>query len=565
MKSLNRIYTFPSYAIVSGNVADAIKNSAWRYHIIGFLPIAALYLILGFYQINNQSLWTDEVISVGRIAADKPISTLLYSQSAVYFFLLDLWTQTAGKSEFALRSLSVLLGLAAVCLTYRFAINVFNLRTALFAAFLLATSPYLIWYAQEVRYVALLLVTSLGMTYSFHRALSTNGCRWWVLYSITSALGLFTFVTVGFLVIAHGLFLLYRRSSRALLMKWAASQVIVILVFASYFVHRTSRELAVVISKAPSITSHDQVRSRETLPVTDIIGTIPYTFYAFSVGFSLGPSLEELHVSRSINVLLNHSWTLVPTAVLFAFLFVKGLVRLRQEKDAATLLFLWLGVPIVGTLTVAILTTYHVYNTRYVAMALPAYILVLARAIAGFRRPRIQIGMLVSILCVNSLSLAGYYFNPQYAREDTRSAAQYLGSAGRPGELILVVGDATALRYYYKGELAIVRVHSQSTNNGSDVAENLQERVKNHHRLWLVEIRPWETDPKGNVKMALGRLYRLIQHKFFPGVNIYELSSDEIALNTTERVESLRNTTILMGNSSMLLQFVFKTIASVLH
>jgi mannosyltransferase len=526
MKSLNRIYMFPSYAIVSGNVADAIKNSAWRYHIIGFLPIAALYLILGFYQINNQSLWTDEVISVGRIAADKPISTLLYSQSAVYFLLLDLWTQAAGKTEFALRSLSVLLGLAAICLTYRLAHNVFNLRTALFAAFLLATSPYLIWYAQEVRYVALLLVTSLGMTYSFHRALSTSGWRWWLLYSITSALGLFTFVTVAFLVIAHGLFLLCRRSGRALLTKWVASQVIVILVFAAYFVHRTSRELAVVISKAPSIASHEQVRSRETLPVTDIMGTIPYTFYAFSVGFSLGPSLEELHVSRSINVLLNHSWTLVPTAVLFASLLVIGLVRLWQEKDTATLLFLWLGVPIVGTVTVAIMTTYHVYNTRYVAMALPAYILVLARAIAGFRRPRIQIGMLVSVLCVNSLSLASYYFNPQYAREDSRSAAQYLGSAGRPGQIILVVGDATALRYYYKGDLAIVRVHRQSTNNGSDVAENLQELVKNHHRLWLVEIRPWETDPKGNVKKALGRLYRLIQHKFFPGVNIYEFSSD---------------------------------------
>ena len=135
MKSQNRIYMFPSYAIVSGNVVDAIKNSAWHYHIIGFLPIAALYLILGFYQINNQSLWTDEVISVGRIAADKPISTLLYSQSAVYFLLLDLWTQAAGKTEFALRSLSVLLGLAAICLTYRLAHNLFNLRTALFPRF----------------------------------------------------------------------------------------------------------------------------------------------------------------------------------------------------------------------------------------------------------------------------------------------------------------------------------------------------------------------------------------------------------------------------------------------
>jgi uncharacterized membrane protein len=379
----------------------------------------------------------------------------------------------------------------------------------------------LIWYAQEVRYVALLLVTSLGMTYSFHRALSTSGWRWWLLYSITSALGLFTFVTVIFLIIAHGLLLLCRRSDRALLTKWAAIQVIIILVFAAYFVHITGRQLAVVISKAPSIASHEKVRSRETLPVTDIMGTIPYTFYAFSVGFSLGPSLEELHESRSITVLLNHSWILVPTGVLFTSLFGIGLRRLREDKDKASFLLLWLGMPIIGAFTVAIMTTYHVYNTRYVAMALPAYILVLARAIAGFRRSRIQIGMLVSVLCVNGLSLAGYYFNPQYAREDSRSAAQYLGSAARPGEVILVVGNATALRYYYKGDLAIVRVHRQSTNNGSDVAENLQELVKSHHRLWLVEIRPWEVDPKGKVKAALDSHARPGEHRTFPGVEIH--------------------------------------------
>lgn len=520
MKSQNRIYMFPSYAIVSGNVADAIKNSAWRYHIIGFLPIAALYLILGSYQINNQSLWTDEVISVGRIAADKPISTLLYSQSAVYFLLLDLWTQAAGKTEFALRSLSVLLGLAAICLTYRLAHNVFNLRTALFAAFLLATSPYLIWYAQEVRYVALLLVTSLGMTYSFHRALSTSGWRWWLLYSITSALGLFTFVTVAFLVIAHGLFLLCRRSGRALLTKWVASQVIVILVFAAYFVHRTSRELAVVISKAPSIASHEQVRSRETLPVTDIMGTIPYTFYAFSVGFSLGPSLEELHESRSLASLLSHSWILVPTAVLFASLFVIGLRRLRQDKDIASFLLLWLGVPIIGAFTVATLTTYHVYNTRYVALVLPAYLIILAAGLASIRRRLIQIFLFASLLVVNGISLSNYYFDTRYAKADARATAKYLETRAQAGDIILAVGSATALRHYYKGSLPIETIDARG-RNGDLVARTLRELVSQSKRLWLVEIRSWERDPKRRVKPILDDLSGRPDHKPFSGVDIY--------------------------------------------
>jgi hypothetical protein len=130
--------------------------------------------------------------------------------------------------------------------------------------------------------------------------------------------------------------------------------------------------------------------------------------------------------------------------------------------------------------------------------------------------------MLVSVLCVNGLSLAGYYFNPQYAREDSRSAAQYLGSAARPGEVILVVGNATALRYYYNGDLPIVRMHRrQPMNNEPGVAQNLQELVKKYDRLWLVEIRPWEGDPKGKVKATMDNLFSVDQHKAFSGVNIH--------------------------------------------
>ena len=110
----------------------------------------------------------------------------LKSQSPLYFFLLWIWGETVGMTEFALRSLSALLGLAALGLTYATGLLLFNRRTALIGAVLLATSPYFIWYAQEIRYVTLLLVTSLAMTYSFYRALTSRGSRWWWLYGATS-------------------------------------------------------------------------------------------------------------------------------------------------------------------------------------------------------------------------------------------------------------------------------------------------------------------------------------------------------------------------------------------
>ena len=167
-----------SLVTMTGNTAAQSASSmaagaeqTWHRHVVALLPIAALYLILGFYQIDDQSLWTDEVISVERIASGEPISTRIISQSPLYFFLLDLWGETVGMTEFALRSLSALLGLVALGLTYAIGLSLVSRRTALIATVLLATSPYFIWYAQEIRYVMLLLVTSLAMTYSFYRAL----------------------------------------------------------------------------------------------------------------------------------------------------------------------------------------------------------------------------------------------------------------------------------------------------------------------------------------------------------------------------------------------------------
>jgi uncharacterized membrane protein len=400
----------------------------------------------------------------------------------------------------------------------------FNRRIAVVGTVLLATSPYFIWYAQEVRYVTLMLVASLAMTYSFYRALSTSGWHWWALYSITSALALFTFVTVVFLILVHGLFLLSRSSGRPFLKKWVGSQLIIIFAFAVY-VKGTADRLTAVGAKRPSIVSAEQVRSIENLPLMDLVGTIPYTFFAFSVGFSLGPSLKELHESRSLDSLLSHSWTLVPTAVLFASLFVIGLRRLRQDKDRASFLLLWLGVPIIGAFTVASMTTYHVYNTRYVALVLPAYLIILAVGLAGIRRRQIRVSLLASLLVVNSISLYNYYFDARYARADVRAAAKYLEAGGQSRDIILSVGNSTALRYYYKGGLPIEIVDARGADDRV-LAENLQKVAKDHDRLWLVDIRGWETDREGKAKAALEKIYGPVEPKRFPGVTVstYDLA-----------------------------------------
>jgi uncharacterized membrane protein len=505
-------------------VSNAIGTGySWCRLHVGLIAISALYLVLCFFHIGHQSLWTDEVISVHRTDAFTSLWSRVNSQSPAYFNLLGLWTEGFGTTEWALRSLSALVGLGAIWLVYVIGLRFFDRRIALLAALLLGTSPFFIWYAQEVRYITLLIVASLAMTYSFQRAVSASGWQWWLLYGLTTALALFTFVTVLFLVLAHGLYLLCSGSHRRLLKPWLVSQLIIILLFAAWFVARPGNRVGKLLVQRPTVVSPDQVRSRDRLPLTDLIGAIPYTFFTFTAGFSLGPSLRELHESRSLGTLLSHAPTLIALAALFGFLFVLGLAQLRQERRVGLFLLLWLGVPIVGVFMAATMTTYHPYNARYVAMALPAYLFILALGIAAIRSSQVRLALAAAVLLVHALSLYNYYFDSRYGREDARAAARYLESEAREG-IILVVGHSHALQYYYKGGLPVQTIDARNRNDDL-AAGQLRELLGRFNRLWLVEIRSWQRDPKGRVKASLDKLAGRSQHKYFSGVDVYSYNS----------------------------------------
>ena len=247
---------------------------------------------------------------------------------------------------------------------------------------------------------------------------------------------------------------------------------------------------------------------------------LPYTFFAFSTGFSLGPSLRELHVSSFLAALLPYALILAISGLLFGTLFILGITAIWRQSETREFLLSWLAVPILGALSVSALIPGLAYNVRYVAMGFPAYILILALGIASLRRPFMRMALLTAVLVINGLSLANYYHNPQYSREDARSAARYLEAEAHAGDIIAVVGNTTALRYYYHGSLPIVAWGKATFNTQAALTDPLQELSRDYKQLWLVEIRPWEMDPEGMVKTVLNERHQLREHKALPGVDI---------------------------------------------
>ena len=134
--------------------------------------------------------------------------------------------------------------------------------------------------------------------------------------------------------------------------------------------------------------------------------------------------------------------------------------------------------------------------------------------------------LLGAVLAVHGTALANYYFDPRYAREDTRAAAQYLESAAGPRDVVLVVGTASSLPHYYRGNLALVDFTNLQPV-GQPLREKLRNLTANHDRLWLVQIRPWQVDRSGTIRAALDDTYARGSKQDFSGVEIYSYRISE--------------------------------------
>lgn len=111
-----------------------------------------------------QMLWYDEAYTAMLAhlpAGDMIAATLRDVHPPTYYFLPLLSSRVFGWNEFSLRLPSLLLGVLAIYLAYRFAANLFDHRIGIIAASIVALNPFMIYYSDEARMYALLTVSVL--------------------------------------------------------------------------------------------------------------------------------------------------------------------------------------------------------------------------------------------------------------------------------------------------------------------------------------------------------------------------------------------------------------------
>jgi len=170
----------------------------------------------------DQELFDNRIITAGELQKFqrlKPQSTAVDTirslaiedpqHPPLYFLMARFWMEMFGGSLTASRSLPALLSLLGLPLMYKLGLELFDSRlAAILAAILLALSPFDILFAQTARQYSLLTVVVIASSCWLLLALRRSNWHHWLVYSITSAVGLYTHPFFGLTLIAHGVYVL---------------------------------------------------------------------------------------------------------------------------------------------------------------------------------------------------------------------------------------------------------------------------------------------------------------------------------------------------------------------
>jgi mannosyltransferase len=361
--------------------------------VIGLTALAAA---LRFPTLGLQSYRHDEAVTAGRVLVSSLSGTMHLvwtseSTPPLYYVLAWAWSHLFGVHEIGLRSLSALFGTATVPVAYLAGRELVGRRTGLVVAAIVAVNPMLVWYSQDARAYALLVLLTTAALLFFLRARRSGSARDLGCWAVFSALALATHYFAFFgLAIEAALLLLTVRPLRRVLAALAGIAL-------------------AGLALAPIALHQARGKNNDWIASFGMAGRLRETAISFFVGEA---------------GLLKHA--LAPMA-LFAAAVALLLWRggERERRGAAVALT-------IGGGSLAIALAFAALGQDYVLERnlLPALIPLALVAAAGIAAPRSgRLGIAVgAALVLYSLAFCVYSdFRPALQREDWRRVAREIG------------------------------------------------------------------------------------------------------------------------------------------
>jgi hypothetical protein len=401
--------------------------------------LTGLALAVRFASLGVQSYHHDEVITVARVLPGSFADMLRAvrdseSNPPLYYVLAWAWAKAFGSGEVGIRSLSALFGAATVPVVFLAAREALSARAGLIAAAIVAVNPMLIWYSQEARsYALLVLFGSLSLLF-FLRALRQQRGSDLALWTLTSAAALCSHYFAVFAVAVEAAWLLV-----ALRGRWRS----VLPAIAGVGLAG--------LALLPLISAQVNPKHIGWIDATPLPGRFVQAGVSFLAG-ETGHVIAEPPRER---------YALIPLAAVAIALLLLALRGSKGERRAALPpLAVGLGVGLLAAVAALVGKDYVVERNLLPALVPLVVVFAIGCAAQGARR----LGNVCAVLlCAYWLGFAVYVARtPNLQRPDFRGLAERLGP---PSVQRAIVGwklAADPIRYYlggsrriYSGELPL--------------------------------------------------------------------------------------------------------------
>jgi hypothetical protein len=412
------------------------------------LTVGALFRLMQY--LGNRSIWLDEALVVPSIL--KPSLAEILNPLVAnplpfgFLFLERLATDAFGTHELVLRLLPLVAGLASLALFYAVAKRTISAGAVPIAASLFALSPFLIYYASELKQyssdVAVTLLVLLLALKIHHRGLTTRRTLAWGIASfIGIAVSLTAVFSIAGAVLVLGVAAIRSRNWRAVLRLVLASVpagVLFILPYAAALMAPAG-----VASTGPSYVSAFWSSGFMPLPPRSVaeLAWFPHTFARIFE--------DPLGLIQNTNAALGR---LLAAVGMVVFLAGAGWLAVRNR-----MVFALLMAPIGLTLLASGLKRYPFgadWNTggRVILFLVPLFLLLMAEGAEQIRRrlpAKLHAAGLVLIALLLAPPLLQAATTIPYGRGELKPLLGYVSENWRDGDLLYVHYDALpAFRYY---------------------------------------------------------------------------------------------------------------------
>lgn len=471
---------------------------------------------LGLLVFTHTSLRLDEAQSLFQVSRDIPGLLNQVGQDVHvpgYHILLHFWLQLldgtpvdtvlAGGQQIVLaRYMSLVFFVALIPSIYLLARQVFNRRVGIFAAVLIAISPFMGWYGSEARMYSMLALITVLHQLVFLKVMRKGHAAHWVWFVVTGIIGIYTHYFFSFVLLTEAVFFLFyrRRFLPGSFAKFVVSAVLVLGAIAPWLVYVKSLGLA--------------SNTQPYLPVPSS-GDLFNTYAQFIFGFQ----------TDYLNTIIVALW---PALVLFAFWALR-----RNHRTSPELFFFLLAavLPVAGAFIISILIK-PFFLSRYLVVSLPALFILISWFLSNYGaivRRIVQLGLIALTLVL----LAVEIISPNTpVKEDYKQAVGYLSAHASSQDVIVASAPFTIypIEYYYGNGPAKLTTQpiwnrfeqgSVPAFDASQLAAQTKENVGSYQHAWLILSYDQGYNDK-ILKYYDGHYERLTAKTFSKGLTVYE-------------------------------------------